>query len=102
MRVDIKKLYGWKSKVEETITDIIAERYSRQVGIPVTVSQLDTPRGTYFVLDGHHRVIEALKRKERTIQVDVSEHVPHIQRTGGAYDSYMQNMVPIQKFVGIK
>jgi len=97
--VDLRKLYAWKPKVEETIIDIAQGRVSRSNDQPVKVSRLDTPKGAFWVIDGHHRVVEAVLRGERTIRIVVDEMLPRIERTGGAYVSVLSNRVNVANVV---
>ena len=56
--VALDKIYAWRPKVIETLTDIREGRSSRSTGTPLSVSQLDAPRGAWWVLDGHHRAVQ--------------------------------------------
>jgi hypothetical protein len=94
-RVSVKSLYAWAPKLNETITDVREGRLSHNTGTPLTVSQLDKPRGKFFILDGHHRIVEAIVRGESTIAVNVDQYVPHIQRTGGSHSSYVDEMINV-------
>lgn len=93
-------LYGWRPKVDETIADVRAGRCSYQGAAPVLVSRLGSGRASrYFVMDGYHRVVEALGRRDRSLEAIVSEHVPYIERTGGAYRSYLEDKVNIRRHI---
>lgn len=93
--VDVRKIFAWAPKVEETIVDVAEGRTSRSTHEPVKVSRLDTPRGGYWIVDGHHRVVEAAQRGDSTIKVVVDEHLPRVERTGGAYKSVLDNRVNV-------
>lgn len=94
--------------VDETLLDVLEGRRSRSSDLPVIVSSLDHPRGGFLVLDGHHRVVEALMRDtsfgvslgngSRTITAMVDPRAPRIERTGGAY-SWAKNNVNIAEHV---
>jgi hypothetical protein len=93
--VDVKKLFAWRPKLEETIEDIAEGRISRSKGQPVRVSRLDTPRGAYMILDGHHRAVEAIQAGHRTIPIEISSYMPRIEHTGGAFQSYVDDKVNV-------
>lgn len=98
--VDVSKIFAWSPKVDETIEDVAEGRTSRSTDQPVVVSQLDTPRGGYWIIDGHHRVVEAVQRGDSKINVVIDEHLPRVERTGGAYTSVLTNRVNVAKRVG--
>lgn len=96
MEAQISKLYGSPEKIRETLKDIAEGRTSRSTGNPATVSRLDNPRGCLYLMDGYHRVMEAIQRGETHIEVSVDKYTPRIQRTGGAYQGMLERMVPIK------
>lgn len=93
--VDVKKLFAWRPKLEETIIDVDEGRVSRSGDQPLRVSRLDTPRGAYMILDGHHRAVEAIREGRATIPVEIDLYVPRIERTGGAFRSYVDDKVNV-------
>jgi len=93
--VDARKLYAWRPKLEETIVDVDEGRVSHSVDQPVRVSRLDSPRGAYLILDGHHRAVEALRKGGRTIPIEIDRYVPRIERAGGAFDTYVNDKVSV-------
>lgn len=98
LTIPLGRIRGWQPKVIETIVDVREGRLSFQSGTPIKVSRLDTPRGAFFIVDGHHRVIEAALRGDTSIQAIVDVHVPRIDRTGGAYQRWTSDMVrPLDK-----
>lgn len=97
IRVD--KLHAWRPKVEETLVDVAEGRTSRSTGKPLVVSQLDAPRGAYWIVDGHHRAVEAAQAGAATIQATIDPNVPRIERTGGAYQSVLGDRVRIVDMV---
>lgn len=97
--VDVRKLFAWAPKVRETITDVNEGRTSRSNDQPVKVSRLDTPRGSFWVVDGHHRVVEAVNRGDKTVRIVVDDMLPRIERTGGAYASVLADRVNVASFV---
>lgn len=97
--VDAKKLFAWIPKLKETLVDIDEGRLSHSPGEPVLVSRLDTPRGAYFVLDGHHRMVEAILAKKNMIPIQIDAYVPRIEHIGGAYNSYVENKVNVVDFL---
>ena len=97
--VDVKKLFAWRPKLEETIVDVAEGRVSRSGDQPLRVSRLDTPRGAYMILDGHHRVVEAIRAGHQTTPIEIDPYLPRIERAGGAFDSYINDKVNVHKRV---
>jgi hypothetical protein len=97
--VDVKKLFAWRPKLEETLADIKEGRLSLSPDLPARVSRLDTPRGAYMILDGHHRIVEAILAKRPSIKIEMDQYVPRIERTGGAYQSYVDDKVNVYDFI---
>lgn len=97
--VDAKKLFAWRPKLEETLVDIDEGRLSYKPGDPVRVSRLNSPRGSYFVIDGHHRAMQAILAKKTLIPIQIDEFVPWIERTGGAYSNYIEGKVNVVDFL---
>ena len=93
--VDVKKLFAWRPKLEETIVDVGEGQVSRSGDQPLRVSRLDAPRGTYLILDGHHRAVEAIRAGHATIPVEIDRYVPRIERTAGAFQSYVDDKVNV-------
>lgn len=93
LTIPLSRIRGWRIKVDATIVDVREGRLSFATGEPIRVSRLDTPRGAFFIVDGHHRVIEAVQRGDRTIAAIVDVHIPRIDRTGGAYTCWTSDMV---------
>jgi hypothetical protein len=98
-QVALSKLWGWAPKLEETLGDLREKRVSQNVGAPVRLSRLDSPRGAFFVLDGYHRVVEAILRGERSIAFMIDEYVPRIERTGGAWTDKLAAKRNVVEFV---
>lgn len=99
LQVDVRKLYAWEVKLRETMADVSSGSLSYSAGSAILVSRLDKPRGAFYIMDGHHRVVQAIMSGEASVVVEVSEHVPRIERTGGAYNHVLQQMVQVYKFV---
>lgn len=97
--VSMKKLFGWRPKLKEAIVDVDEGRLSHSGDAPLTVSRLDTPRGTYMILDGYHRAIEAIRAGRMTIPVELDKYVPRIERAGGAFGSYVTDKVNVYEHV---
>lgn len=93
--VSVGKLYAWRPKVTDTVTDVAEGRLSRSSDKPLAVSQLDTVRGGFWIVDGHHRAVEAVQSGRKTVRVMVDPHVPCIERTGGAYQSVLNDKMRI-------
>jgi len=100
MRVSLRRFYAWRPKVVETEDEVRRGLVSRSVHLPVSASRLERPRGGLWILDGHHRVVEAIQRGDRGIDVEISRYIPRIERTGGAYSSVLADMVHVATFVG--
>ena len=83
--VKVKSLYGWGPKLQETMGEIRDGKLSYSSHEPLRVSRLDSPRGAFFILDGHHRAVEAAFEDKDTVKAIIDVHVPRIERTGGAH-----------------
>lgn len=94
-----RKLYAWVPKLKETRVDVAEGRLSYNAGKPLLVSQLDSPRGGYFIMDGHHRAVEAVLAGHATITAEVSQHVPRIERTGDAYRDVLADKANVVDFL---
>ena len=94
--VALKKLYSPLWKVEETLKDIGEGKVSRNSGI-VKVSKMGN--GSYFVVDGNHRVVEAIQRGENNIRVVLDDYVPDLTRTGGAYNNTIGEAIQVASVV---
>ena len=88
MLIPLKKLMAAGWKVTETKKDLSEGRLSKNLGA-ILVSRISG--GKFFILDGHHRALEAMARNEKTICAEISEHVPHLEKTGGAYDRVLKS-----------
>ena len=97
LEIPLNKLFGWRPKVVESIEDLRVGKLSYTPG-PINVSRLDSPRGAFFVLDGHHRVLEAAEKGQTSISATIDEYMPRIERTGGAHKSMVDEKVPIIQF----
>lgn len=95
----VKNLFAWKPKLVETVVDIKEGRLSHASGHPLRVSRLDSPRGAYFIIDGHHRAVEAIQAKKLTVLILIDPHVPRIERAGGSYRSYIDDKVNVYQFL---
>jgi hypothetical protein len=93
--VPVERFWTIPNKLEETLTDIAEGRRSYSYDAPLRVSALDTPRGHYFVLDGHHRLVERIQAGDRTVEVELDAHLPRIERTGGGYRDMVAQKVNI-------
>lgn len=92
--VRLRNLYAWGPKVIETLDELKQGELSyHEAGSPVLVSKLSR-RGAWFVIDGHHRVIEAIRRGDSTIEIVHSADVPNIEH-GGGYRDMLSKMVNI-------
>ena len=96
--VSVNRLYGWRYKVLEAIQEVQAGQLSYTEG-PLTVSRLDSPRGSFFVMDGHHRLIQEILAGKKMISVNINEFVPRIERTGGSHREMVAQKVLIAQAV---
>lgn len=99
LRIPVKKLFAWKPKIDETMVDVEQGRLSRAGEAPLRVSRLDRPRGGFFVLDGHHRAVEAVCAHKAFVFGTLDEYVPRIERTGGAHANILRDSKPLQEEV---
>ena len=83
--VSVKKIFVDPRKLAETIIDVKEGRTSFSHGAPLEVSRLDSPRGAFYVMDGHHRLVELMQKGETSVPITISEKMPRIERTGGGY-----------------
>ncbi len=90
--VRVPMLYSWRTKVDQTIEELKVDQTSQSFG-PILASKLDRIKGGWFVLDGHHRAIEAIMRGDPTIACIQDKNVPFIERPSTAYASYLADMV---------
>ena len=91
LRVPLSKLFAWKPKIAETLVDVEEGRLSYSSTVPLSVSRLDTPRGGFFVLDGHHRAVEAACAHKAFVMGTLDRYIPRIERTGGAHRDVLLN-----------
>ena len=91
-KVALKQLFSPLWKIQETLKDIDEGKVSKNNGI-VKVSKMGN--GKYFIIDGNHRVVEAIQRGEDSIIVVLDEFVPDITRTGGAYNNMIGEAVQV-------
>ena len=81
--VAIGKLYVSPRKMGETIIDVREGRISHSKYEPIVVSRLDS--GDFYVMDGHHRLLERINDGEKKLPIVFSNELPRIEHTGGAY-----------------
>lgn len=97
--VSVKKIFAWGPKVDQTIVEVSDGKLSYGSGKPIPVSQLDSPRGGYFVVDGHHRIVEAILNGKSQISAVIDANIPRIERTGGAHHSFVAAKVNVYERV---
>lgn len=94
----LRSLYAWRPKLDETLQELEREELSYHAsGSPLLVSKLSR-RGSWFILDGHHRAVEAVRRGEPTITIVQSADVPNIEH-GGGYRDMLAKMVNLVDYV---
>jgi len=91
--IPISRLFGWKPKVEEAINDLHNGLLSHSAGKPIIVSRLDNPRGAFFMMDGYHRVFEAMMAGQTAIDGQIDIYTPRIERSGGAHNEMVGDKV---------
>lgn len=97
--IRLSALYGWEPKVKEAWEDVREGRLSFHKGEAIVVSKLTSPKGGYFVIDGHHRVIEAILDKGEMITGVINEYLPNIDHGGDSYRNMLDNKCQIAEFV---
>lgn len=100
-KIPIPKLYGSASKIQKTIHEILLGKLSHSNGEPIIVSRLDNPRGTFFMIDGYHRVVEGLMKGETTMDAIINIYCPRIERTGGAFKSMVDEKMPMTQAMAL-
>jgi hypothetical protein len=95
--VALSSLYSPLWKIKETIEDINSGRLSKTPS-NIRVSKLGG--GKYYIIDGNHRVVEAIKRGDKQIAVVLDPHIPDMNRTGGGYNNEIKSAVQVVKVVG--
>ena len=98
-RFAIHRFFGWHPKVDQTVDEVLAGKRSYSTLYPVVVSRLDTPRGGMYIVDGYHRVTEAILRGDPFVYAVVDRHVPRIERTGGAHRNWLDNKVNLRSYL---
>lgn len=99
MRVAIHRFYGWRPKINETVEEVLAGKRSYSTLYPAVVSRLDTPHGGMYIVDGYHRVTEAILHGDPYVYAFVDRHVPRIERTGGAFKHKLEDMVNLRSYL---
>ena len=99
LTVSTRRIYGWRPKLVATLDDIKHNRLSYSLGTPAVVSRLDTPRGGFFIIDGHHRVMELILAGHRNINVVIDTELPRIERTGGAHANILSQKQNVYEFL---
>lgn len=97
--VDIGKLYSPEWKIKETLDDLRNNKPS-MTGGAIRVSKIGN--GRLFVLDGNHRVVEAIKSGKTTIPVVFDNYIPDMTKTGGGYLDTIKSAVRIVDKVNLK
>lgn len=98
IEVPFAKLMGNREKTEEAFREVKDGLTSRTEG-PITVSRLDSPRGSFFLMNGYHRAIESILDNNYSIQAIIDQYVPRIERTGGAYNGLIGEKVVISRYI---
>lgn len=95
LQVPVSRLWAWPDKLVETLQDIREGRRSFAKREPLTVSRLDSPRGHFYVMDGHHRLVERIEEGDARVPAVLNPFVPRIERTGGSYDFLIARKVRV-------
>ena len=90
--VHINKLYSPLWKIKETVSDIESGKPSQSPG-PITISKMGD--GKYYVMDGNHRVVEAIQNGQTFVDALLNPHLPDMTRSGGGYDNFIKDAVQI-------
>ena len=97
--VPVNRLYSPRWKLEETLTEVRDGKLSRSNEQPLRLTRLDSPRGSFFILDGNHRAVEAVLAGKRTVTGIIDPEMPRIERTGGAHRDAVASKVNVVEFV---
>jgi hypothetical protein len=76
LKISLAKIYSEPFKIKECIQEINNKELSHTDG-PIEVSYNQEYK-MYRVLNGHHRMMEAFLKGEKTIEAFKSEHVPYM------------------------
>jgi len=76
--VSINKLWASKNKLEKVANDIEEGRLSYSRGKLPIVSKSLSIRGAFFVLDGHHRIVEDIINGHNSIMARWNEYYPFL------------------------
>jgi hypothetical protein len=98
-RVPLARFYADPRKLDDTIRDVVEGRRSFSGGQPLVVSRLDTPKGSFYTIDGHHRLVEAIERGDAEVEGVIAEFLPRIERTGGAHRDMVARKVRALEYV---
>ena len=90
--VGVGNLYAWAPKTTEALQEVEAGEVSFSPEKPILCSKMDK-RSAWFVMDGHHRALEAIMRGDNTIEAEHSVDLPYIERTGGAWSNVLSDLV---------
>lgn len=101
-RVPLTRFFADPKKLDDTLQDVREGRRSFSVGQPVVASRLDTPKGSFYTIDGHHRLVEAIERGDATIETVVAEFLPRIERTAGAHREMVARKVRAVAYVNAR
>lgn len=101
-QVPVRLLFASPQKLTDTRVDVREGRLSFSRNEPLTVSALDSPRGAYYVLDGHHRLVERLLAGDTTVPVVLNPYLARIERTGGGYAHLVARKVRVVEALGLK
>ena len=97
--VPVNRLYSPRWKLEETLTEVRDGKLSRSNEQPLRLTRLDSPRGSFFILDGNHRAVEAVLAGKRTVTGIIDPEMPRIERIGGAHRDAVASKVNVVEFV---
>jgi hypothetical protein len=95
-KVPLDSLYSPKWKIVESYKEILKVELSKTDG-PIKVSKIG--RNKFFIIDGNHRTIEAILNSESSLMATLDEFYPDLTKTGGAFNSVLEQTVQVTKYL---
>jgi len=98
--VSINNLWSHRKYLEEVYKNISEGRFSLSKGkTPIATKSLQI-KGSFFIMDGHHRVLEAIIDGEKQIQIEWNKHLPYLD--AGIGNDLPQEYMRIIDFISEK
>jgi hypothetical protein len=94
--VDVNSLYSPSWKIKEVLMDLDKGNGSR-THAPINVSKIG--KNKFYIMDGNHRVIEGIANGQKVFDATIDEYVPDMTKTGGSYNSFIEDAVQVTSIV---